>query len=84
MTSFRLSCPAAISTGESIRRPIPTLNAPIHSLTAMETARMTIRMGEASTGSGWRIRPAEVFRNSKPTKTMINDTISPAIYSVRP
>ena len=84
MTSFKLSCLAAIRVGESISVPMRWLNTPIHSLTAIVSASTRTVTAENATGDGWRMRSIEVFRNSKPTMQMMSETISPAMYSVRP
>ena len=79
-----LSCMAASSVGESMRVPTVRLNEPIHSLTSMVSSRTTAETTEKATGSGCRMRVNEVCRNCTPTTQMMSETISPAMYSVRP
>ena len=76
-TSLMLSAAAALIVEEPMRLPTSAVKKPIHSLTSMDTARIPISTAENATAAGCRMRSSEVLKNSKPTRMMMNETISP-------
>ena len=82
--SFKLSWAAAHRVPESIFLLSFRLNAPIQSLTRMDSANPAITNRLNSTGSGCMIFPMELFTTSKPTSNTKNVITNPLMYSIRP
>ena len=84
ITSFLESCDVASSVTESMRLASAWLKHAIHVFTTMDSSSAATTASEKSVGSGFRIFWNEVFARSKPTTTMMNATMTPARYSMRP
>ena len=82
--SLRESAAVASIAAESIALARVWLKWAIQSFTRTDAARMTAGRRLKVTPSGVRIFPTELVSSSYPIIRMINETISPAMYSIRP
>ena len=83
-TSQNESVAVALSAAELIFLPNFRLNKPSQILTRMATAIITTETTLYEFASGLKIFEIDSFISSKPTRIMMKEIISPAMYSILP